>query len=567
MPRPSASFFVVLALAVASWIPAPAAATGDAPPQVAIIVGPVGELTPTYVALAERAATAAASQGAAVTRAYSPNAKPEQVLAAVEGANIIVYFGHGTGFPNPYAATLNPETVNGWGLQGPRARGTHEDSYADGTLAYYGEAWIARHARPAPGFVMIYSNVCYAPGASEPGHASPTPKEASSRAGGYARTPLAMGASAVFATDFYAGAAELVGQLLSSPTLSYGDIVRSGAHYVPLAVSIEPHPYSGGSELWLQRSAYFGGQIDYWFAFSGDPTASLTSGGSGRLDRLLAAATGALTLQLLPGAHLGIRLDEAGGFANGERWTSDEMTELVVDERRTLADQEGIWFRIAEGPHAGAWIAESAQVHLRGVALEAPLEPARVVELSAGTHAGHRFEPDGSVAASRIASLDSATRSTADALAVVNGQLHVRLADGAWAGHWLLVSDAVRVTGPVPLPAAESVAEPSPVNLQPSASPTATPGSSPSAAASAAPTAAAGTPTPSPMAPAPSATPEPSSSPSPSPSTASPAPSDATPAASVLPSPSPAAVTPSPSPAPDASPAGEATFSPSPSPP
>lgn len=43
----------------------------------------------------------------------------------------------------------------------------HADSWADGSLAYYGVAWIAEHARPAPGFVIIYSNFCYAPGAGE----------------------------------------------------------------------------------------------------------------------------------------------------------------------------------------------------------------------------------------------------------------------------------------------------------------------------------------------------------------------------------------------------------------
>ena len=83
------------------------------------------------------------------------------------GANIVIYFGHGTGFPNPYSETLIARRSDGWGLQGPRARGTHEDDLAKGRLAYYGEAWLAANAHPAPGFVMIYSNACYAPGASE----------------------------------------------------------------------------------------------------------------------------------------------------------------------------------------------------------------------------------------------------------------------------------------------------------------------------------------------------------------------------------------------------------------
>ena len=36
-----------------------------------------------------------------MARAYSPDATAEKVLAAVEGATIVVYLGHGIGFPNP----------------------------------------------------------------------------------------------------------------------------------------------------------------------------------------------------------------------------------------------------------------------------------------------------------------------------------------------------------------------------------------------------------------------------------------------------------------------------------
>lgn len=86
------------------------------------------------------------------------------MLDAVEGANVVVYFGHGIGSPNPYSDAPNPSVVNGWGLNGARPSSEHYDSTADGSLDYYGDAWISEHARPAPGWVMIYSNACYAPG-------------------------------------------------------------------------------------------------------------------------------------------------------------------------------------------------------------------------------------------------------------------------------------------------------------------------------------------------------------------------------------------------------------------
>ena len=267
---------------VAALAPAPVGAA-EPPAKVAVIVGPVGEeLTPVYLALGEEAAKRAEASGAVVARAFSPEATPDNVLAAVEGANIVVYLGHGVGFPNPYSETPDPAVVNGWGLQGPEARGTHEDSFADGTLTYYGEAWIAEHARPAPGWVMIYSNACYAPGAGEGQHPEATPEEALSRVGGYSQVPLAeLGASAYFAIDFHAGAAELIELLLTRPDAAMGDIYASEPRFVSEAVTREAHPTVEGAEVWMQRSAYFEDKVDYWYSFAGDPGATFRGGSPG----------------------------------------------------------------------------------------------------------------------------------------------------------------------------------------------------------------------------------------------------------------------------------------------
>jgi hypothetical protein len=250
--------------------------------KVAIIVGPVGEeLTPVYISLAEAAADAAETRGATVARAYSPDADQKSVRKAVRDTNIVIYFGHGVGTPNPYSDTPSASTTNGWGLNGPQRRGDHADSWADGSLAYYGESWIAQHARPAPGWVMIYSNACYAPGASE-GFDDPASEEiAAQRVGAYSRAPLAdLGASAYFATDFYEGAAHLVATLLDTPDLPYGDVFASEPRFVADGLVRLPHATVDGAETWLHRSPYFEGKVDYWYAFAGDPTASLNGGRS-----------------------------------------------------------------------------------------------------------------------------------------------------------------------------------------------------------------------------------------------------------------------------------------------
>jgi hypothetical protein len=272
-----------LVLGVAGWTLGTGPAVYAAPPavKVALIVGPVGErLTPVYIGFAEEAARVARAEGATVARAYSPAATPEQVLAAVRDADMVVYLGHGVGFPNPYSAVPLPDRTNGWGLQGPNAHGTNADSWVDGTLAYFGEDWIVAHARPAPGFVMIYSNACYAPGAGEGGYPQASPDEAAQRVANYARPAFALGASAYFATDFSAGAARLVGAMLRDPARSFGQVFASDPHFVPGALQRQPLPGAAGREVWLHRSPYLNGVTDYWYAFAGNP--ALAPGAAGR---------------------------------------------------------------------------------------------------------------------------------------------------------------------------------------------------------------------------------------------------------------------------------------------
>ncbi|MBW3612345.1 MAG: Ig-like domain-containing protein [Chloroflexi bacterium] len=260
------------AVSLTALVSLPSTVHAAEPPRVAIIVGPVGSLTPTYLALAEAAAATAQRHGATVARAYSPHATPANVLAAVADANVVVYFGHGYGHPSPYAG-LNTARQNGWGLQGPRARGTHDDG-VNGYLAYYGEDWIMANARPAPGFVMIYSNTCYAPGASEGGFAPASPWDAAQRVAYYSRKVFAMGGSAYFATDFDRGAADLIDRIFSNPRAGYGSIFTGDRRYVPSALTTQPHHFSAGQQIWLHRTKYTDGPPNYWYAFAGNPEAT-----------------------------------------------------------------------------------------------------------------------------------------------------------------------------------------------------------------------------------------------------------------------------------------------------
>ncbi len=172
--------------------PTASAATG---PKVAIIVGATHGLTANYRSYADQVYAEAIKYTSNVVKVYSPNATWTRVQAAVNGASIIVYMGHGNGWPSPYTYDPNYTTRNGFGL--------NYDVNGDGKLSdyenkYYGEPSI-RTLTPAPNAVVLLFHLCYASGNSEPGGAAPSLSTARQRADNYAAGFLRTSARAVVA--------------------------------------------------------------------------------------------------------------------------------------------------------------------------------------------------------------------------------------------------------------------------------------------------------------------------------------------------------------------------------
>jgi hypothetical protein len=282
----------------ASAPPKAIAATGI---KVAIIVGPVGSLTDSYRARGDKVAAAAQRAGATVAKAYSPRATWLNVKEAVRGANIIVYFGHGNGFPNRYSSMELRDRTNGWGLNRTTANGDKDDWSK--TLAYCGEKALlgtltssdgavqrkfcaGGPIHPARGFVMIYGQAHYAPGFGERYSRSDprtTVTKAKQRVRNYSYPAFRLGASAYFGTA-YGDAHELVARLLARPGMTYGWIFRQGRGFRAYALRNVPHPDYPWKRMWVQRTVIKGfhfGQADYWYAFSGNPTR--TPGGAAGL--------------------------------------------------------------------------------------------------------------------------------------------------------------------------------------------------------------------------------------------------------------------------------------------
>ena len=217
------------------------AAVSDA--KVVIIVGAD---TPQYLDDAGELYAEAIQHTSNVIRVYSPNATWSAVYAATTGANVVIYLGHGNGWPSPYTYDPSYTTKDGFGLNATAA-GTHSN------LKYYGEPSI-RSLKLAPGAVVFLHHLCYASGNSEPGQAEPGQSTARQRVDNYGAAFLAAGASAVIAdghshTGYYLRA-------LFTETEPLLDLWRGAPNYHAHEISFTPSrstgsgimdPDSGGS--------------------------------------------------------------------------------------------------------------------------------------------------------------------------------------------------------------------------------------------------------------------------------------------------------------------------------
>jgi hypothetical protein len=207
MKRVSVIVVIVAALLATGLVgSATVAAATRSAPKVALIVGPAGAATDGYRRLADQAAEAALAFTPNVVRVYSPDATWLAVKQALAGASIVVYLGHGNGWPSPYRDELTPSTQNGFGLNPTAGDG---DSHQ-----YFGEDQIGREIKLAKNATVIFSHLCYASGNSEPGLPEGTLEDGEQRVDNYAAGFIRAGAAAVIA-EAYSGPAYYVRAILS----------------------------------------------------------------------------------------------------------------------------------------------------------------------------------------------------------------------------------------------------------------------------------------------------------------------------------------------------------------
>ena len=240
---------VAVAVGVQQADPLRAAAAELRHAKVAVVVGPVGSVTDYYRGLADDAVHAARRLTDNVVTVYSPDATWPAVRRALQGAAIVVYLGHGNGWPSPYSDALVRRTQDGLGLN-PVA-GADDEAHQ-----YFGEAAIADAIRLAPGAVVLLHHLCYASGAGEQGQPDPSLAVAQQRVDNFGAGWLAAGASAVIA-EGHLGPAYYVTALLtggSSPEAAWrgspnfrGNVQVSASVRTPgAAVFLDPDAVDSG---------------------------------------------------------------------------------------------------------------------------------------------------------------------------------------------------------------------------------------------------------------------------------------------------------------------------------
>lgn len=195
MRNPALALVLALLASLASFVPGAAvesAAAASNDPKVVLIVGATHGQTATYRSRMDVAYAEARKYSSNVVKVYSPNATWAAVKSALQGASIVVYMGHGNGFPSPYRTTPWPYSQNGFGLNQTAGNG-------DYNTVYYGEYYIATEVKLAPNAVVLLHHLCYASGNSEPGQPEPTVSVAKQRTDNFAAGFLKAGARAVIA--------------------------------------------------------------------------------------------------------------------------------------------------------------------------------------------------------------------------------------------------------------------------------------------------------------------------------------------------------------------------------
>jgi Bacterial Ig-like domain len=486
------ALITVLTLLASQLAVAPVGAV-VAPPKVVIIVGPTGAQTDSYRSKGDDIAAVAEAAGATVVKVYSPNATWAAVKAAVDGANIVLYLGHGNGYPNPYTSGSEPtDRDNGWGLNRTTSGGDSDDwskymvycgekallgtltSASAAQWSYCGGSTNTDGINPAPNWVMIYSNACYAPGASEGWDTPATEPVAMQRVRNYSYPPLVLGAGAYFATDM--GASGIIDDILRNPDMAFGAIAEDAWGYDLASQRHFDHPDLSGKRIWIQNTGA-PDSGDYFYAYAGNPAltpsgatvdytepAPLTppsvvygspAAGASGVDASTAVSvrfsepvSGVGSWSMALGNVVGLVKVPATVSYDPDTWTATLVPSAPLAAGATYRlSMSGRITDLDGYPLPWTWWTFSTAGGTAPATSPTTFSPAVLATFRMGTQTGYKFSSSGVLLAVKTFTLthDSGAYTTARAAISKQSGLWLAISSGVWAGYWVRESSEVYV--------------------------------------------------------------------------------------------------------------------------
>ena len=207
---------VFAALVIVTGMSATAPHAQAASQKVVIVVGPVGSATDDYKHGARKLADKARSYGAHVVEIFSPYATWSRVHDAAQGANILIYLGHGNGWPSPYHPFMDT-SKDGMGLNASSGHG-------NSNTKYYGEYYMERLGLASHSVVLTQPPVLRL-GQQRVGRRQPDPQgRRKKRVDNYGYGFIKGGAQAVFASGITDVGYVLKGLFTGSKGMSMSDL-------------------------------------------------------------------------------------------------------------------------------------------------------------------------------------------------------------------------------------------------------------------------------------------------------------------------------------------------------
>jgi spore germination protein YaaH len=144
-----------------------------------------------------------------------------------------------------------------------------------------------------------------------------------------------------------------------------------------------------------------------------------------------------LRVRVAAGTHTGYEIGNGGSLLASLPLTLSRESGAYVSQRATLPNLPGRWLYVENGAWARMWLPESPRASLAGHVEESAVPLTTRLSFVADTHTGYRFRADGSILATHSVTLSRPSGANVGARAIINGQPHWWVLNGAWAGWWM----------------------------------------------------------------------------------------------------------------------------------